>query len=173
MHIRNPFPPMRAWLEQPHGRRHKAPPQPCALTTGPPPEERKLPPQSGSGLNQRDRATRGFFECQTHRKPTKPGAWGFRHASYELWVLRSWFGVVRGGQYSASVLVSRGTFSNAPPHAKPGTPSNLYSSMRPSTILLRHPAASDICFAHTFRAAFSAVDRTCRSRDLRSTSGHG
>ena len=28
-----PFPPMRAWLEQPHGRRHKAPPQPCALTT--------------------------------------------------------------------------------------------------------------------------------------------
>ena len=27
------FPPMRAWLEQPHGRRHKAPPQPCALTT--------------------------------------------------------------------------------------------------------------------------------------------
>ena len=26
-------PPMRAWLEQPHGRRHKAPPQPCALTT--------------------------------------------------------------------------------------------------------------------------------------------
>ena len=24
---------MRAWLEQPHGRRHKAPPQPCALTT--------------------------------------------------------------------------------------------------------------------------------------------
>ena len=33
------LPPMRAWLEQPHGRRHKAPPQPCALTTtsqGPP-----------------------------------------------------------------------------------------------------------------------------------------
>ena len=28
-----PLPPMRAWLEQPHGRRHKAPPQPCALTT--------------------------------------------------------------------------------------------------------------------------------------------
>ena len=27
------FPPIRAWLEQPHGRRHKAPPQPCALTT--------------------------------------------------------------------------------------------------------------------------------------------
>ena len=27
------FPPMRAWLEQPHGRRHKAPPQPCVLTT--------------------------------------------------------------------------------------------------------------------------------------------
>ena len=27
------FPPMRAWLEQPHGRHHKAPPQPCALTT--------------------------------------------------------------------------------------------------------------------------------------------
>ena len=27
------LPPMRAWLEQPHGRRHKAPPQPCALTT--------------------------------------------------------------------------------------------------------------------------------------------
>ena len=26
-------PPMRAWLTQPHGRRHKAPPQPCALTT--------------------------------------------------------------------------------------------------------------------------------------------
>ena len=26
-------PPMRAWLEQPHGRHHKAPPQPCALTT--------------------------------------------------------------------------------------------------------------------------------------------
>ena len=26
-------PPMRAWLKQPHGRRHKAPPQPCALTT--------------------------------------------------------------------------------------------------------------------------------------------
>ena len=25
---------MRAWLEQPHGRHHKAPPQPCALTTG-------------------------------------------------------------------------------------------------------------------------------------------
>ena len=25
-------PPMRAWLKQPHGRRHKAPPQPCALT---------------------------------------------------------------------------------------------------------------------------------------------
>ena len=24
---------MRAWLEQPHGRRHKAPPQPCALNT--------------------------------------------------------------------------------------------------------------------------------------------
>ena len=24
---------MRAWLEQPHGRRHKAPPPPCALTT--------------------------------------------------------------------------------------------------------------------------------------------
>ena len=24
---------MRAWLEQPHGRRHKAPPQPCVLTT--------------------------------------------------------------------------------------------------------------------------------------------
>ena len=30
-----PFPPMRAWLEQPHRRRHKAPPQPCALTTKP------------------------------------------------------------------------------------------------------------------------------------------
>ena len=30
---RFPLPPMRAWLEQPHGRRHKAPPQPCALTT--------------------------------------------------------------------------------------------------------------------------------------------
>ena len=29
----NHIPPMRAWLEQPHGRRHKAPPQPCALTT--------------------------------------------------------------------------------------------------------------------------------------------
>ena len=28
-----PFPPMRAWLDQPHGRHHKAPPQPCALTT--------------------------------------------------------------------------------------------------------------------------------------------
>ena len=27
------FSPMRAWLEQPHGRHHKAPPQPCALTT--------------------------------------------------------------------------------------------------------------------------------------------
>ena len=27
------FPPMRAWLEQPRGRRHKAPPQPCALPT--------------------------------------------------------------------------------------------------------------------------------------------
>ena len=27
------FPPMRAWLEQPHGRHHKAPPKPCALTT--------------------------------------------------------------------------------------------------------------------------------------------
>ena len=27
------LPPMRAWLEQPHGRRHKAPPQPCVLTT--------------------------------------------------------------------------------------------------------------------------------------------
>ena len=27
------FPTMRAWLEQPHGRRHKAPPPPCALTT--------------------------------------------------------------------------------------------------------------------------------------------
>ena len=27
------FPLMRAWLEQPHGRRHKAPPPPCALTT--------------------------------------------------------------------------------------------------------------------------------------------
>ena len=26
-------PPMRAWLEQPHGRRHKAPPQSCAWTT--------------------------------------------------------------------------------------------------------------------------------------------
>ena len=26
-------PPMQAWLKQPHGRRHKAPPQPCALTT--------------------------------------------------------------------------------------------------------------------------------------------
>ena len=26
-------PPMRAWLKQPHGRHHKAPPQPCALTT--------------------------------------------------------------------------------------------------------------------------------------------
>ena len=26
-------PPMRAWLTPPHGRRHKAPPQPCALTT--------------------------------------------------------------------------------------------------------------------------------------------
>ena len=26
-------PPMRAWLTQPHGRRYKAPPQPCALTT--------------------------------------------------------------------------------------------------------------------------------------------
>ena len=26
-------PPMRAWLKQPHGRRQKAPPQPCALTT--------------------------------------------------------------------------------------------------------------------------------------------
>ena len=25
--------PMRAWLEQPHGRRHKAPPQLCALST--------------------------------------------------------------------------------------------------------------------------------------------
>jgi len=24
---------MRAWLEQPHGRRHKAPPPPCTLTT--------------------------------------------------------------------------------------------------------------------------------------------
>ena len=24
---------MRAWLEQPHGRRHKAPPQPCVFTT--------------------------------------------------------------------------------------------------------------------------------------------
>ena len=24
---------MRAWLEQPHGRHHKAPPQPCALAT--------------------------------------------------------------------------------------------------------------------------------------------
>ena len=30
---RFPPPPMRAWLEQPHGRHHKAPPQPCALTT--------------------------------------------------------------------------------------------------------------------------------------------
>ena len=30
---RLPFPPMRAWLEQPHGRRHKASPQFCALTT--------------------------------------------------------------------------------------------------------------------------------------------
>ena len=30
---RRPVPPMRAWLTQPHGRRHKAPPQPCALTT--------------------------------------------------------------------------------------------------------------------------------------------
>ena len=27
------LPPMRAWLEQPHGRHHKAPPPPCALTT--------------------------------------------------------------------------------------------------------------------------------------------
>ena len=26
------LPPMRAWLKQPHGRRHKAPPQPCTLT---------------------------------------------------------------------------------------------------------------------------------------------
>ena len=26
-------PPMRAWLTQPHGRHHMAPPQPCALTT--------------------------------------------------------------------------------------------------------------------------------------------
>ena len=26
-------PPMRAWLKQPHGRHHKARPQPCALTT--------------------------------------------------------------------------------------------------------------------------------------------
>ena len=30
---RFPVPPMRAWLTQPHGFRHKAPPQPCALTT--------------------------------------------------------------------------------------------------------------------------------------------
>ena len=30
---RFPLPPMRAWLEQPHGRRHKAPHQPSALTT--------------------------------------------------------------------------------------------------------------------------------------------
>ena len=29
---RFPFPPMRAWLEQPHGRHHKAPPQSCTLT---------------------------------------------------------------------------------------------------------------------------------------------
>ena len=34
-----------------------------------PPPERKW--YLGSGLNQRDRATRGFIECQTHRKPGK------------------------------------------------------------------------------------------------------
>ena len=36
------FPPMRAWLEQPHGRRHKAPPQPCALTTNSTPRVRPV-----------------------------------------------------------------------------------------------------------------------------------
>ena len=35
-------PPMRAWLEQPHGRHHKAPPQPCALTTSKKPRCRIL-----------------------------------------------------------------------------------------------------------------------------------
>ena len=30
----------------------------------------------GSGLNQRDRATCGFVQCQTHRKPTKNSALG-------------------------------------------------------------------------------------------------
>ena len=30
-----PLPLMRAWFEQSHGRHHKAPPQPCALTTYP------------------------------------------------------------------------------------------------------------------------------------------
>ena len=30
---RSLVPPMRAWLTQPHSRHHKAPPQPCALTT--------------------------------------------------------------------------------------------------------------------------------------------
>ena len=35
-------PPMRAWLEQPHGRRHKAPPQPCVLTTSREPERTAL-----------------------------------------------------------------------------------------------------------------------------------
>ena len=34
-------PPMRAWLEQPHGRHHKAPPPPCALTTTPPQQQQK------------------------------------------------------------------------------------------------------------------------------------
>jgi len=47
------LPPMRAWLEQPHGRHHKAPPQPCALTT----TGWLLPLQMGKRVSER--ATRG------------------------------------------------------------------------------------------------------------------
>ena len=43
---RFPFPPMRAWLEQPHGRHHKAPP--CILTTNARPTKRRARAKSTS-----------------------------------------------------------------------------------------------------------------------------
>ena len=64
-------PPMRAWLKQPHGRRHKAPPQPCALTTSAPDD----PQQTRDAGSRRTTETRDILlssAAQLRARPRLP-----------------------------------------------------------------------------------------------------
>ena len=67
-------PPMRAWLEQPHGRHHKAPPQPCALTTQRNQAQSSATCYETPGVKRAPGARGGIAACSAKAPTLAPGS---------------------------------------------------------------------------------------------------